>query len=41
MITWSVIGIVILIAIPFAAFSELVVDHEDLSFFGRGKKKKK
>ena len=39
-INWNIILIIILVAIPFAAFSELVVDHEDFGLFGRKRKKK-
>lgn len=29
-ITWSMVGIIALVALPFAAFTELVVDKTDL-----------
>ena len=41
-ITWKMIGIIALVALPFAAFSELVVDSKPLfSFFKREVKQEK
>ena len=37
-ITWTMIGIIALVALPFAAFSELIVDRT--AFFGINHKKK-
>ncbi|MFB6077092.1 MAG: hypothetical protein ABEK12_03105 [Candidatus Nanohaloarchaea archaeon] len=34
-ITWQVVGVVVVVAIPFAALSELVVDREDVRIFHR------
>ncbi|MFB6076006.1 MAG: hypothetical protein ABEK17_02580 [Candidatus Aenigmatarchaeota archaeon] len=34
---FRVIGIVILVSLPFAVFSELVVDKEDFTFFKKNK----
>ena len=40
-ITWKMIGIIALVALPFAAFSELVVDKTDLIVTHSKKKKKR
>ena len=40
-ITWKMIGIIALVALPFAAFSELVVDKTDLIVTHNKKKKKR
>ena len=38
-ITWHIVGIAALVALPFAAFSELVVDRKDLFDFFKHKAK--
>ena len=40
-ITWKMIGIIALVALPFAAFSELVVDKTDLIVTHNKKKRKR
>lgn len=40
-ITWEIVGIVILVAIPFAAIGELIVDKEHLFPINETLKKKK
>ena len=38
---WRIVGIVAFVALPFAAFSELIVDREDFFNFLKRKKKEK
>lgn len=34
-ITWQIIGLITMVAIPFAAFGELVVDRVDIPYLGK------
>ena len=40
-ITWKMIGIIALVALPFAVFSELIVDRIEIKMKNNGKKRKK